>query len=155
MSRLTQSIHLCFGLLRFLLPGGTISRVLLPTYSWSLLLTCPNHLNLGFLHLYVMFSTLCLSLMSSLLTWSLSVWPHSHLHIFISATSSFFTWELVIGTVSIPYSIAGWLNDHLVAVLSCRLGRLTSSSSYSIHTVSSGLLLYSYHHRCAECFPYI
>ena len=31
MSRLTQSIHICFGLLRFLLPGATISRVCLPT----------------------------------------------------------------------------------------------------------------------------
>ena len=31
MSRLTQSIQLCFGLHRFLLPGGTISRVFLPT----------------------------------------------------------------------------------------------------------------------------
>ena len=31
MFRLTQSIHLCFGLPRFLLPGGTISRVCLPT----------------------------------------------------------------------------------------------------------------------------
>ena len=35
VSRLTQSIHLCFGLPLFLLPGGTISRVFLPTYSWS------------------------------------------------------------------------------------------------------------------------
>ena len=32
-----QSIHLCFGLPLFLLPGGTISRVFLPTYSWSCL----------------------------------------------------------------------------------------------------------------------
>ena len=29
---------------------------------------------------------------------------YAHLHIFISVTSSFFTWELVIGTVSIPYA---------------------------------------------------
>ena len=27
------------------LPGGTISRIFLPTYSWPRLLTCPNHLN--------------------------------------------------------------------------------------------------------------
>ena len=45
MSRLTQSIHLCFGLPLFLLPGGTISRVFLPTYRWSRLFTCPNHLS--------------------------------------------------------------------------------------------------------------
>ena len=54
-----------------------------------------------------MFSTFSFFLMSSFRTWSLSVWPHAHLHIFISVTSSFFTWELVTGTVSIPYSIAG------------------------------------------------
>ena len=47
-------------------------------------------------------STFSCSLMSSFLTWYLSVWPHAHLHIFISVTSSFFTWELVTGTLSIP-----------------------------------------------------
>ena len=30
MYQLTQSIHICFGLLRFLLPGANISRVCLP-----------------------------------------------------------------------------------------------------------------------------
>ena len=83
--------HLCFGFSRFLLTVGTISKVFLPTYSWYRLLTCPNHHNLAYLHLSVMFSTLSLSLMSSFLTWSLSVWPHAHMHIFISVTSSFFT----------------------------------------------------------------
>ena len=48
MCRLTQSIHNCFGLLPFLLPGGTISRVFLPTLSWSRLLACPNHLSIAF-----------------------------------------------------------------------------------------------------------
>ena len=107
LSCLGWFIHLCFWLPPFLLPGGTISRVFLPTYSWSRLLTSPNHLSLAFLHLSVMFSTFSLSLMSSFLTWSLSVWPHAHLHIFIYVTSSFFTCALVTGTVSIPYSIAG------------------------------------------------
>ena len=108
MSRLIQSIHLCFGLPRFLLPGGTISSVFLPTYSLSRLFTWPNHLSRAFLHLSAILSTFSLSLMLSFLTWSLSVWPHANLHIFISVTSSLFTWELVTGTVSIPYSIAGW-----------------------------------------------
>ena len=108
VSRLTQSIHLCFGLPLFLLPGGTIYGVFLPTYSWSRLFTWPNHLSLAFLPISVMFSTFSFFLMSSFLTWSHSVWPHAHLHIFISVTSSFFTLELVTGTVSIPYSIAGW-----------------------------------------------
>ena len=44
MSRLTQSIHICFGLRRFLLPGATISRVCLPTsYLSRLLRALPNH----------------------------------------------------------------------------------------------------------------
>ena len=43
MSRLTQSIHICFSLFRFLHPGGTISRVHLPTWSWSRLFTWQNH----------------------------------------------------------------------------------------------------------------
>ena len=71
MSRLTQSINLCFGLPLFLLPGGTISRVFLPTYSWSRLFTWPNYISLAFLHLSVMFSTFSFFLMSSFLTWSL------------------------------------------------------------------------------------
>ena len=81
VSRLTQYIHLCFGLLLFLLPGCTISRVFLPTYSWSRLFAWPNHLSLAFLHLSVMFSTFSFSLMSSFLTWSLlATCPSEHLH---------------------------------------------------------------------------
>ena len=87
---------------------GIISRVFLPTYSLSRLLTYPNHLSLAFLLLTVVVSILSLSLVLSFLTWSLNVWPHVYLHIFIYVTSSLFTWELVIGTVSIPYSIVGW-----------------------------------------------
>ena len=52
---------------------------------------------------HVMFYTSSLSLMHYFITWSLSGWPFAHLHIFISFTSNFFTWELVINTVSIPY----------------------------------------------------
>ena len=51
--------------------------------------------------------------MSSFVTRHLRVWPHAHLHIIISVTCSLFTWELVIVTVSIPYSIAG-TNNHRV-----------------------------------------
>ena len=86
---------------------GTISRVFLPTYSWSRLFTWPKHPSLAFLHLSVILSTFSLALVLSFLMWSLSVWPHANMHIFIYVTSSFFTWELVTGTVSIPYSIAG------------------------------------------------
>ena len=72
ISRLTQSIHLCFRLPLFLLPGVIISRVFLPTHSWARLFTWPTHLSimhlsLAVLHLSVMFSTSSLSLMSSFL----------------------------------------------------------------------------------------
>ena len=89
MSRLTQSTHLCFGLHCFLLPGGTISRFFRPTYSWYRPSTCANHNSLAFLHLSVMFSTLSISLMSSCLTWSRSVKPQTHMHLFISVIPLF------------------------------------------------------------------
>uniref|UniRef100_A0A3P8VS09 Estrogen-induced osteoclastosis regulator 1 n=1 Tax=Cynoglossus semilaevis TaxID=244447 RepID=A0A3P8VS09_CYNSE len=47
MSSLTASIYLLFGLPLFLLPGSSISNILLPMYPLSLLCTCPNHLNLS------------------------------------------------------------------------------------------------------------
>ena len=50
---------------------------------------------------------------------SFSVWPHAHLHILISVISSFFTFELVTGTVSVPYSIAGWTNMLCIFPLTC------------------------------------
>ena len=81
MSRLTQSIH-------YLLRSSSLSS--------------PRWYHLQSL---IYFKSLP---MSSFLTWSLSVWPHVHLHISVSVTSSLFACELVIGTVSIPYSIAGW-----------------------------------------------
>ena len=78
MSRLTQSIYLCFGFF--------FSQVCIPTWSWSLLLTCPNQLRLPFLHLSVMFSTSSLSLMLAFLTRSLSVWPF-YINILFSSLS--------------------------------------------------------------------
>ena len=78
VSRSMQSIHLCFGLPAFRLPGGTISRVFLATYSWSRLVTLSNHLSLAFLHASVMSSTCSLSLMSSFLTWYLSVYSKTY-----------------------------------------------------------------------------
>ena len=75
MSQSTQSIHLCFSLPLFLLPGGTTSRVFRPTYSWSRLFTCPNHLGLAFLHISVIFSTFSLSLELSFLTWCVAKRP--------------------------------------------------------------------------------
>ena len=132
MSRLTQSIHLCFSLPRFLLPGGTISSVFLPTYSLSRLFTWPNHLSRAFLHLSAILSTFSLSLMLSFLTWSLSVWLHAHLHIFISVTSSFFTWELVTGTVSIPYSIGLYRDVWIAAIASSTTSLATRTAAICV-----------------------
>ena len=47
MPQLTQSLHLCLGLPLLLLPGGTISRIFLLTYSWSHLFTCLNYFSLA------------------------------------------------------------------------------------------------------------
>ena len=110
MSQLTQFIYICFGLPHFLLTGGTIFVLFVLPFDVSKPpQSCfPAH---------VLFAILSISLVSSFVTMYLSVWPHAHLHIFISVTCtvtcSFFTWELVIGTVSIQYSIAG-MNNHRV-----------------------------------------
>ena len=64
----------------FLLPGGTISGVFLPTQYWYRLFMWPNHHSLAFMYLYLQ-SPLCYR------------WPHAHRHIFISVTSRSFAWE--------------------------------------------------------------
>ena len=56
-----------------------------------------------------MFITFILSRMFSFRSLSLLVLPHAHLHIFISATSSLFVDFFVWGSVSSPYSKAGWI----------------------------------------------
>ena len=108
-----RQTRFCFGRPLFLLPDGSISRIFLPTNSWSRLFTWPYHISLAFLHLSVMFSAFSFSLMSSFLTWSLSVWQHAHMHIFISVTSSFFTSELVTGTVSMSESTVRCLQNNI------------------------------------------
>ena len=53
--------------------------------------------------------------MSSFLMWYLVVWAHAHLHIVISVTSRFFTWEIVIGSISIPLVLViGVLTEHVL-----------------------------------------
>ena len=46
ISSFTASKNLLFGLPLLLFPGNSISIIFLPTYSWSLLMTCPYHLSL-------------------------------------------------------------------------------------------------------------
>ena len=78
------------------------------------------------------------------------------IYTFISVTYSFFTCELVIGTVSIPFSTAGWTIFLWIfpMVSSCGIGRLAPSSSCSSHNVSSCSLLHPCVHRSAACFPH-
>ena len=56
-----------FGLPLLLFPGNSISIIFLPTYSWSLLMTCPYHLRLPSLIFIPNRSTLTVLLMCSFL----------------------------------------------------------------------------------------
>ena len=87
ISSFTTSKNLLFGLPLLLFPGNSISIIFLPTYSWSLLMTCPYHLSLPSLIFILNRSTLTVLLMCSFLILSFLVTPIANLSIFISATS--------------------------------------------------------------------
>ena len=103
----TISKNLLFGLPLFLFPSSSISIIILPTYSWSLLMTCSYHLSLPSLIFIPNRSTLTLLLMYSFLILSFLVTSIANLNIFISATSISSTCFFVTATVSSPYTIAG------------------------------------------------
>ena len=87
ISSFTTSKNLLFGLPLLLFPGNSISIIFLPTYSWSLLMTCPYHLSLPS-HIFIPnHSTLTVLLMCLFLILSFLVTPIVNLSIFISATS--------------------------------------------------------------------
>ena len=113
-------------------------RIFLPMYSWSRLLTCPNHLNLAFLHLSVMFSTFSLSLMLSFLTRSLSVWPHARLH--------FCHFQFRHVGASHWHGLHSWLNDRL-AYLSLHVPILTLLKLIQVQFTN----LYSNNRSCELC----
>ena len=71
ISSFTASKNLFFGLPLLLFPGNSISIIFLPTYSWSLLMTCPYHLSLPSLIFIPNCSTLTVLLMCSFLILSL------------------------------------------------------------------------------------
>ena len=102
ISSFTTSKNLFLALPLLLLPGNSISIILLPTYSSSLLMTCPYHLSLPSLIFIPNRSTLTVSLMYSFLILSFLVTPMANLNIFISSTCFF-----VSATVSSPYTIVG------------------------------------------------
>ena len=107
ISSFTTSKNLLFGLPLLLFPGNSISIIFLPTYSWSLLMTCPYHLSLPSLIFIPNRFTLTVLLMCSFLILSFLVTPIVNLSIFISATSISSTCFFVTATVSSPYTIAG------------------------------------------------
>ena len=107
ISSFTRSKNLLFGLPLFLFPGNSISIIFLPTYSWSLLMTCPYHLSLLSLIFIPNHSTLTAPLMYSFLILSFLITPIANLNIFISATSISYTCFFVTTTISSPYSIVG------------------------------------------------
>ena len=100
-SFLMMSNHLRFGLL--LLPGTSIVITLLPTYSSSLLNTCPYHFNLLCCTFFDISPTFVVPLILSFLILSSLVTPL----ILISATSNFFSCAFFTSHVSAPYIIAG------------------------------------------------
>ena len=107
ISSFTTSKNLLFGLPLFLFPGNSISMTLLPTYSQSLLITCPCHLSLSSLFIFIPNrSTLTVPMMYSFLILSFLVNPIPNLNIFISAISISSTYFFVSTTVSSPHITA-------------------------------------------------
>ena len=99
ISSFTTSKNLLFGLPLLLLPNNSISIIFLPTYFWSLLMTCPYHLSLPSLIFIPNRSTLTVLLMCSFLIMSFLITPITNLNIFISATSISSTCFFVTATV--------------------------------------------------------
>ena len=111
ISYFTTSKNLLFGLSLLLIPGNFISIIFLPTYSWSLLMTCLYHLSLPSFIFIPNRSTLTVLLICSFLILSFLVTPIANLNIFISATSISSTCFFVTATVSGPYTIAGLITE--------------------------------------------
>ena len=107
ISSFATSKNLLFGLPLFLFPSNSISIIFLPTYSYSLLMTCPYHLSLPSFIFIPNRSILTVLLMCSFLISSFLVTPITNLNIFISSASNSSTCFFVTATVSSPYIIAG------------------------------------------------
>ena len=144
ISSFTTSKNLLFGLPLLLFPGNSISIIFLPTYSWSLLMTCPYHLSLPSLIFIPNCSTLTVLLMCSFLILSFLVTPIVNLNIFISATSISFTCFFVTATVSSPYTIAG-LTTELCTFPFTLAGNLLSQ-------ITPDTLLHPFHPACTLFF---
>ena len=97
---------LLFGLPLLLLPCTSIPITLFPTYSSSLIITCPYHRILRSWAFFEISPTFVLPLIFSFLILSNLVTPHTHRNIFISATSIFFSFAFFNASVSAPYTIS-------------------------------------------------
>ena len=106
-SFLMLSKHLRFGLPLLLFPGTSIPITLLPTYSSSLLNTCPYHFNLLSCTFLDISPTFVVPLILSFLILSSLVTPLIHHNIIISATSIFFSCAFFTAHISALYIIAG------------------------------------------------
>ena len=144
ISSFTTSKNLLFGFPFLLFPGNSISIIFLPTYSWSLLLTCLYHLSLPSLIFIPNRSTLTVLLMCSFLILSFLVTPIVNLSIFISATSISSTCFFVTATVSSPYTIAG-LTTELYTFPFTLAGNLLSQ-------ITPDTLLHLFHPACILFF---
>ena len=98
-SFLMISNHLRFGLPLLLFPGTSIHITLLPTYSYSLLKTCPYHFNLLSCTFLDISPTFVVPLIMSFLILSSLVTPLIHLNIFISLSISFVYISLSISPI--------------------------------------------------------
>ena len=129
------SNHLRFGLPLLLFPGTSIPITLFPTYSSSLLETCPYHFNLLSCTFLDISPTFVVPLILSFLILYILVTPLIHLNILISATSNFFSCAFFTAHVSAPLLVL-----QLSCILSPWLSNLffgrtespISSSSFSI-----------------------
>ena len=138
------SKNILFGLPLFLFPGNSISIIFLPTYSWSLLMTCPYHLSLPSLIFIPNRSTLTVLPIYSFLILSFLVTPIANLNILISAASISSTYFFVAATVSSPYSISGLITK-LYTFPFTQAGNLLSQ-------ITPDTFLHSFHPACTLFF---
>ena len=106
-SFLMLSNHLRYGLPLLLFPGTSIATTLLPTYSSSLLNTCPYHFNLLSCTFLDISPTFGVPLILSFLVLSSLVTPLIHHNILMSDTSNVFSCAYFTAHVSARYIIAG------------------------------------------------
>ena len=147
ISSFTTSKNLLFSVSLFLFPGNSISIIFFPTYSWSLLMTCPYHLSLPSLIFIPNRSTLTVPLMYLFLILSFLVTPIANINILISATSISSTCFFVTATVLSPYTIAG-LTTKLYTSPFTLAGNLLSQ-------ITPDNLLHPFHPACTLLFTFL